>query len=210
MTGTFITFEGGEGCGKSTQVALFCQALQKAGKTVLQTREPGGSAGAEQIRKLLVSGDKDAWEPMAETLLFYAARLDHVGRAVKPALAAGTTVVCDRFCDSTFVYQGIGKCLTIERVQKLHELTLGDFMPNLTFLLDIDPAIGLKRAAKRKGDETRFESMDMTFHQSVRAGFLKLAEKFPERIAVINANQSVEKVQADIATSFFARLNIRL
>jgi len=196
----FITFEGGEGCGKSTQLSLLHEALEKAGIPAIKTREPGGSPGAETIRNLLVSGDKDAWDPLAETLLFYAARLDHVERVIKPALAAGKHVLCDRFADSTFVYQGIGKNLTIPRIRELHQFALGDFMPDLTFILDIDPVIGLERAAKRRGNETRFESMDLGFHQKVRKGFLELAKKEPERCIIINANRNIDLIHNEIRT----------
>lgn len=198
MPGKFITFEGGEGCGKSTQIALLYDVLVKQGIPVIKTREPGGSPGAEMIRNLLVSGDKDSWQPMAETLLFYAARLDHVERVIRPALAQEKTVLCDRFADSTMVYQGIGKGLTIERVRELHRLTLGDFTPDVTLLLDMDPAMGLARANARRGNENRFESMDIAFHTLVREGFLSLAQAEPQRFAIIDASQSLEAVHAQI------------
>jgi len=187
MTGKFITFEGGEGSGKSTQIALLAKAFAASGIPYVQTREPGGSAGAEQLRTLLVSGEKDAWDAETETLLFYAARLDHVNKLIKPALAEGKTVICDRFADSTLVYQGIGKGLSEEYVRMLHRLTLGNFQPDLTIILDIDPAIGLKRAAARRGTETRFESMDIDFHHCIRAGFLSIAEREPNRCVVVDA-----------------------
>ena len=208
MTGKLITFEGGEGCGKSTQVALLWKAMQEADIAVCKTREPGGSPGAERIRSLLVSGDKDAWDPLTETLLFYAARLDHVNKMIKPALESDEIVLCDRFADSTLVYQGIAKNVPESFIRSLHSLTLGTFTPDLTILLDIDPAIGLERAGKRSGDETRFESMNLEFHQSVRNGFLALAKAEPQRFAIINADQPPEAVHTEIMAVIKARIGI--
>lgn len=210
MTGRFITFEGGEGSGKSTQLALLERAFAAKGLPCLKTREPGGSPGGEQIRALLVSGAADSWEPLVETLLFYAARLDHVHRLIKPALARGEFVLCDRFADSTLVYQGIGKGLSEEYIASLHRLTLGPFAPDLTLVFDIDPGAGLKRAAGRSGDETRFESMDFDFHQSVRAGFLSIAAREPERCAVIDASGTPPQVHAAVITLLNRRLGLTL
>jgi dTMP kinase len=210
MTGHFITFEGGEGSGKSTQLRLLTQSLEAAGLPHLATREPGGSPGAEAIRKLLVSGDKDAWNPVAETLLFYAARLDHVERLIKPALAEGKTVLCDRFADSTLVYQGIGKGLSEDYILTLHRLTLGPFMPTLTLILDIDPSVGLKRAGERSGDETRFESMDFSFHAAVRNGFLTIAGREPERCVVLDANSDMQTLHAAVIDTVNKRLGLSL
>jgi len=210
MTGTFITFEGGEGSGKSTQLGLLWEAFNAARIPCLKTREPGGSPGAEQIRKLLVSGDVDAWDPMAETLLFYAARLDHVNAMVRPALKAGKTVICDRFADSTLVYQGVGKKIPEAAIREMHKTTLGDFAPDLTLILDIDPALGLKRAGERRGDETRFESMNITFHEAVRAGFLAIAKKEPKRCAVIDASQDPASVHKAIIALVNQRLGTTL
>ena len=210
MKGAFITFEGGEGSGKSTQVKLLCDAFAKAKRPYIATREPGGTPGAERIRELLVSGDKDAWQPMTETMLFYAARLEHVHRHIVPALAAGTHVICDRFADSTMIYQGIGKGLTEDFVQMLHRLTLGNFAPDLTVILDINPAEGLKRAGARAHDETRFERLPLDFHRRIRAGFLSLAAREPKRCVVINAEQSVAAVHHQIATAIGGRLGIKL
>ena len=201
MAGKFITFEGGEGSGKSTQVKLLEQAFIKAGLNYVLTREPGGVPGAEDIRKLLVTGKPDMWNPMSETLLFYAARSEHVSRLIQPALADGRVVLCDRFADSTMVYQGIGKGLSSEYILALHHLTLGNFAPNLTFILDIDPTEGLRRAGQRHGDETRFERMDMEFHQQVRAGFLAIAAREPERCVVLNATAATDSLHGQILDS---------
>lgn len=187
MSGRFISFEGGEGSGKSTQIKRLADALQRAGHAVHVTREPGGEDQAELIRQLLVTGDKQRWDALAETLLFLAARVQHIERVVRPALAEGRWVLSDRSLDSTRVYQGIAKGVGVERYDALHAITLGDFKPHLTLLLDIEPEIGLKRSLSRANTETRFEGMALAFHQSVREGFLSLAVAEPERIAVVDA-----------------------
>src|SRR5258705_10654265 len=156
MRGKFISFEGGEGAGKSTQARMLRDRLESRGRTVLLTREPGGSPGAEEIRKLLVEGEPERWTPLAETLLFLSARADHVARVIEPALASGTWVISDRFSDSTFVYQGIARGLGIEVVRRLQHAALGDFAPDLTILLDIDPHAGLTRPGARGEAENRF------------------------------------------------------
>ena len=143
--GRFITFEGGEGAGKSTQIRVLAAALERAGKTVCLTREPGGSGGAEQIRELLVTGDPDRWDAMTELLLLYAARKDHVRRLIEPALENGTWVLCDRFADSTMAYQGYGHGLDRSKIAALHKIVLGDLSPDLTIILDLDPEAGLAR-----------------------------------------------------------------
>ena len=198
MSGKFITLEGGEGGGKSTQIALLKTALEKEKIPHIITREPGGEVGAEAIRTLLVTGDKNRWEPLTETLLFAAARVQHVARLIAPALSQGKLVLCDRFADSTRVYQGIGKNISPEYIGALHAITLGNLMPDMTFILDIDPAIGLTRAKGRAGNETRFEGMELEFHQQVRAGFLAIARAEPARCHVIDATQSAETVHAQI------------
>ena len=152
MTGKFISFEGGEGSGKSTQLSLLFNIIKLNNLSCIKTREPGGSPGGESIRNLLLSGSADKWDPVAETLLFYAARLDHVAKTIKPGLADGAIVLCDRFADSTLVYQGIGKGLTEDYIRNIHQLTLGNFKPNLTLIFDIDPVIGLKRALSRSNE----------------------------------------------------------
>lgn len=210
MTARFITFEGGEGGGKSTQVALLTEAFAKSGLGVMKTREPGGSQGAEAIRDLLVNGAIDKWDPVCETLLFYAARMDHVTRLIRPALEAGQFVICDRFTDSTVVYQGVGKKLGEGYVQSLQHLTLGSFMPDLTFILDMDPAEGLRRADARRGGENRFESMDVDFHHAVRAGFLRLAKEEPTRFVVLDAAQPIEVVRTQVIAAVNERLGLKL
>jgi len=209
MTGKFITFEGGEGSGKSTQLELLHMALDASGVDHIVTREPGGSPGAEQIRKLLVSGDKDAWDADTETLLFYAARLDHIQKIIKPALAAGKLVICDRFADSTRVYQGIAKGVSEDYIQSLHHLTLGNFAPDLTFIFDIDPVVGLKRAASRRGDENRFESMDVDFHHRIRAGFLAIAEREPGRCLILDAAQDKVALHEQVLAKIEQELGIQ-
>ncbi len=190
----FITLEGGEGAGKSTQIARMATALRDAGQDVVTTREPGGSPGAEDIRKLLTSGETDRWLPMSEILLFYAARHDHVERTIKPALEAGKWVLSDRFFDSTLAMQGYGYGFDGQAIATLRRLVLGDFAPGLTLVLDIEPAIGLNRAIEAQ----RFERMEMRFHERLRAGFLAIAEAEPDRCVVVDAARRPEQVTADI------------
>lgn len=190
--GYFITFEGGEGSGKSTQLKMLSSAFEKSGKPFIATREPGGSENAEKIRSLLVSGSADSWDPITETLLFTAARSDHVNRLVKPAIAEGKIVICDRFFDSTLVYQGIGKKLGENYIKSLHHMVFGNFMPDLTIILDIDPALGLKRAGERRGSENRFEQLDIKFHQQIREGFLQTARNEPLRCVVLDAMKDAD------------------
>jgi dTMP kinase len=190
--GYFITFEGGEGSGKSTQLKLLNAVFEKSGLPFIATREPGGSPGAEKIRSLLVSGDVDSWDPLTETLLFMAARADHINKLVKPAISMGKTVICDRFFDSTLVYQGIGKGLGTEYIKNLHQIVFGDFMPDLTIILDIDPETGLKRAGERRGNENRFEQLDIGFHQKIREGFLQIAKNEPARCTLLDATKDAD------------------
>lgn len=210
MSGQFISFEGGEGSGKSTQLRLLTEVFEKANLPFRATREPGGSSGAEKIRSLLVSGEVDSWEPLTETILFNAARADHINKLIKPALAQGKTVICDRFLDSTVVYQGIGKELGTAYIKSLHHMLFGNFMPNLTIVLDIKPEDGLARASKRAGDENRFEKLNIEFHQRIRTGFLKIAEMEQGRCVVLNANQDVEKLHKQIIETISRRLGIAL
>ena len=204
--GLFITLEGGEGSGKTTQIGLLAEAMNKAGYPSILTREPGGTDSAEKIRELLVTGAADRWDAISETLLFQAARVEHVQRLILPALTAGKSVICDRFLDSTRVYQGIGKGLSSEWVKRLHAMTLGNLQPDLTLMLDIAVETGMKRAAARKGNETRFEGMATAFHESVRQGFLDIAKAEPGRCVVVNAAQSVEAVHQTIWGAVEARL----
>lgn len=201
MTGFFITLEGGEGAGKSTQIKMLKSALEDLGKEVLLTREPGGSKGGELIRPLLVSGEAD-WDAVSETLLFSAARRDHLVHKIWPALKEGKLVICDRFADSTLAYQGYGRENNSEiqaTVKALYKIVAGDFEPDLTVILDIDPKIGLKRSCDRPGNtEKRFENMDFSFHENLRQGFLKIASDNPRRCCVIDANRTPEQVHEEI------------
>jgi dTMP kinase len=197
MRGLFITFEGGEGAGKSTQVARLAETLRASGREVVTTREPGGSPGADQIRALLVQGEASRWDPISETLLVYAARRDHLRRTVWPALDRGAIVICDRFIDSTMAYQGFGRGVGPELVDRVRQVAIGDFQPDLTLVLDLAVEAGLTRALSRGGAETRFESFDADFHQRVRDGFLQIAAREP-RCVVIDANASVEAVASRI------------
>jgi dTMP kinase len=198
MRGKFISFEGGEGAGKSTQARMLRDSLEAHGRAVLLTREPGGSPGAEEIRKLLVEGEPERWTPLAETLLFLAARADHVARVIEPTLAAGTWVISDRFADSTFVYQGIARGLGIEAVRRLQHAALGDFAPDLTIMLDIEPNAGLVRAGRRGEAENRFERFDDGFHARLREGFRRIAMDEPVRCAVIEGWREADAVAADV------------
>ena len=201
MKGFFITLEGGEGAGKSTQIQLLKSELEKMGKEVLLTREPGGTHGGELIRPLLVSGKTD-WDAVSETLLFSAARRDHLIHKIWPALKEGKVVLCDRFADSTLAYQGYGRENNSdiqEKVKSIYKIVAGDFEPDLTLILDIDPKIGLKRSCERYGNtEKRFENMDFSFHENLRQGFLKIALDNPERCYIVEADRTLEEVHADI------------
>lgn len=195
--GRFITFEGGEGVGKSTQIHRLEMALGKAGLEVVTTREPGGTSGAEAIRCLVTEGKADRWSPLTETLLFLAARQDHVERLIEPALAAGRWVLCDRFIDSTRVYQGVAGTLGLDLIDRLHRTLLANMVPDLTILLDLPPEIGLARR-HGAGEVNRFDQMADDFHEKVRQGFLDLAKGEPERFALIDAEPEADRVAAAI------------
>lgn len=194
----FITFEGIDGSGKSTQARLLAEALRADGCDVVLTREPGGSPGAEEIRRLVLEGDPDRWSAETEILLFTAARRDHLERTILPALAAGKVVISDRFADSTRMYQGLSRGDLRATVDQLHKLMIGH-EPDLTFLVDIDPAVGLARAKGRKGHEERFEDMGLDMQARMRAGFLALAAEYRLRFHVIDGARAPEAVAADIA-----------
>ena len=208
--GRFITFEGGEGAGKSTQVRLLTAALAGQGRDVLATREPGGATGAEEIRRLLVSGDPGRWDGVTEALLHFAARRDHLARTVWPALDAGRWVVSDRFADSTMAYQGYGHGLGRETIERLYAVAVGDFAPDLTLILDIPPEAGVQRAHARQDGEDRYERMDLSFHQRLRAGFLEIAALEPQRCVIIDASCSVDEVHAAILKAVADRLPDRI
>ncbi len=207
--GLFITFEGGEGCGKSTQIRLFADYLKQKSIPHILTREPGGSDGAEEIRSLLLKGDTAKWDKITEIMLFSAARRDHLVKKIWPALAQGITVISDRFADSTMAYQGYGYGVNdeiIKIVNNTYRTIADNFEPDMTFILDIDPKIGVKRSMDRTGnDEQRFENMDFSFHENLRMGFLSIA-KTSGRYIVIDANQSIENVHKEIVQKFEERL----
>ncbi len=221
--GVFLSFEGIDGSGKSTQARLLAETLRTAGHTVTLTREPGGSTGAEEIRRLVLEGDPDRWSPETEILLFTAARRDHLEKTIRPALARGDVVITDRFADSTRVYQGtvrdtVDALVNFDRepdidavgyrrklIDQLHSLMIG-VEPDLTVLIDLDPAIGLSRAVARQGAEQRFEDMGLALQTRMRAGFLALAAAAPTRFAVIDGARAPDAVAADVACAALARL----
>jgi dTMP kinase len=197
--GRFITFEGGEGGGKSTQSKLLLPWLSERGVTAIATREPGGSPGAERIRELLVTGESDRWTPLGETLLHYAAREDHIRRVIEPALAAGRWVVCDRFFDSTAAYQGYGHGVALDFIESLRSRIVGSVhRPDLTIILDLPAEEGLKRSGNRANTERRYESMPFAFHERLRQGFQAIARLEPDRCHVIDARQNIEAIQSEI------------
>ena len=208
--GKFITFEGGEGAGKSTQVALLATALRGIGHEVLETREPGGSAGAEQIRTLVVTGAPERWDAMTEALLHFAARREHLVRTVLPAIEAGSWVVSDRFADSTMAYQGYGHGLGRGPIEMLYDLVVGEFRPDLTLILDLPVEQGLERAERRRAGGDRYERMDGAFHERLRTGFLDIARGDPGRCAVIDAQGSVEQVHGFVRTALLRHLAVDL
>lgn len=206
--GRFITLEGGEGAGKSTQIGRLKAWLEGRGRTIVATREPGGSPGAETVRKLLVEGPVERWDGVTEALLHFAARRDHLRSTVWPALKRGDWVVSDRFADSTIAYQGHGHGVDLALLDKLYEITVGDFRPDLTLVLDLPVDVGLARAGKRRGAETRYEALPTAFHERVRAGFLAIAARDPKRCAVIDANQEIDGTARAIARTVGERLGI--
>jgi dTMP kinase len=208
VRGRFITLEGGEGTGKSTQVRRLGARLREKGIDVVLTREPGGSTGAEQIRKLVVEGDGARWTPITETLLVYAARADHVARTIGPALAQGQWVISDRFNDSSFAYQGAGRGVPRETIRRIDAVVLDDFQPDLTLVLDLPVAVGLARAGARGGSETRFESLGPDFHERMRQAFLDIARRQPDRCRLIDAAQDEESVAAAIWAAVQKRFDL--
>jgi len=204
--GRFITFEGGEGTGKSTQVARLVERLRARELEVVQTREPGGSAGAEDIRKIALNGDAGRWSAMTETLLMFAARSDHLERTIRPALEAGRWVVCDRFADSSRAYQGVGGGTPAAFIEALDAAIVGATQPDLTLVFDLPVSIGLERAFGRGLFETRFESKGLEFHERLRRGFLDIAAGHLERCIVIDANGDVDAVEARVWAAIEAQL----
>lgn len=197
-SGRFITFEGIDGSGKSTQARLLAERLRGQGGDVVLTREPGGSQGAEEIRALVLQGDPERWSAETEILLFTAARRDHLEKTILPALSAGKTVICDRFADSTRLYQGMTRGDLRGLVDQLHALMIGR-EPDLTFVIDMDPATGLARAKGRGGPEERFEDFGLELQQKMRTGFLELAREYADRCRVIDGARDMDVVAADVA-----------
>ncbi len=204
-TGIFVTLEGGEGAGKSTQSRRLKDALGAAGHTVLLTREPGGTPEGEKIRDLITQREGGNWTPLAECLLFFAARQMHVEKVITPALDRGEIVICDRFTDSTRSYQGYGHGFSLETIEQINALTLSGFDPDLTFILDLPVEAGLKRSftqkeqsAGREMTEDRFERLDKSFHEKLRQGFLAIAAQHPERCHVIDAQRTPDEIFTDL------------
>lgn len=203
MSGYFITFEGGEGVGKTTQISRLASHLRDAGYEVVETREPGGSPGAEAVRYVLLSGAAEPLGQETEAVLFAAARSDHVETVIRPALERGAIVLCDRFMDSSRVYQGLSGKLDKEFMSGLERVAVNGIVPDRTFILDIDVAEGMARAGKRRGEDTadRYEKEDLKVHEERRQGFLDIAKKEPERCVVINASADADSIANEIAFS---------
>jgi len=196
--GQFITFEGGEGAGKTTQAKMLVEALEGAGIETLMTREPGGTFGAEAIRDLVLEGTSDRWSGMTELLLMYAARLDHVEKLIKPALERGVWVISDRFSDSSLAYQGYARGLGPDKVKTLHAAVMDEFEPDLTILFDIDPILAQKRVETRGEDLSRFDAESIAFHNTLREAFLNIAKNNPKRVFTVDAAASRDGVQTRI------------
>ena len=203
--GVFLTFEGIDGSGKSSQAKILAETLRERGHSVVLTREPGGSPGAEEIRKLLVEGDPNRWSPETEILLFYAARRDHTERTIVPALERGDIVISDRFADSTRVYQGAVRSDLRETVDAIHDRMIG-FEPDRTFIIDMDPDAALARGLARKSGEDRFEDFGLDFQHRLRDGFKTLANSAPERCLLIDGNRPIDKISPEILTLALAML----
>lgn len=196
-SGLFLSFEGIDGSGKSTQAKMLADRVRAAGHDVVHTREPGGSPGAEEIRALVLQGDPDRWSAETEILLFTAARRDHLERTIQPALDAGKVVICDRFADSTRMYQGLSRGNLRAKVDALHDLMIG-VEPDLTLLIDMDPETGLSRAKARNTVEERFEDFGASLQEAMRSGFLALAKEYADRFRVIDGAREAETVAGDV------------
>ena len=207
-TGTFITLEGGEGTGKSTQTKYLIAALSGAGHKCLATREPGGCKASEEIRRLLVDGAVDRWLPMTEVLLHNAARFEHLTKIIKPALSSNKIVISDRYFDSTMAYQGYGHQLDIASIANLHLELFKNFVPDLTLILNLPLNKGLERALRRGGGNDRYENMNKSFHKRLINGFLDIAKKEPERCAIIDATGDEETVHRRVMVEIRKRLNL--
>jgi len=208
MKNNFITFEGGEGSGKSTQIELLNNFLIQKKTNVICTREPGGTPSAEIIRKLVTEGDVDRWSPMTESLLMWAARSELVDKLIKPSLQDGKWVLCDRFYHSTFAYQGVGHNLGLENMRVIKNIVIGDVDPDFIIVLDIDPVKGIERTKNRNSGEDRFEKLDIEFHKLLRAAFLSFAEEEPERFLVIDAELDINSISKIICYEVSKRFNL--
>jgi dTMP kinase len=208
MSGRFITFEGGEGAGKSTHAARLSAELTKRDIANIVTREPGGSPGAEEIRKLLVEGEPGRWDALTETLLLFAARADHVARTIRPALDGGTWVICDRFTDSTYAYQGAGRGLLLDTIARIQATAIGAFTPDLTLVLDVPPEMALQRIGSRSHAETRFEKFDSGFHARLRQFFRELANREPQRCVLIDASGTPDETFDSVWRAVAARFGV--
>ncbi|MEP1230586.1 MAG: dTMP kinase [Litorimonas sp.] len=197
-SGQFITLEGGEGAGKTTQAKMLSKALEGAGVPTLLTREPGGTKGAEAIRDLVLGGSSDRWSGMTELLLMYAARVDHVEKIIRPALERGVWVISDRFSDSSMAYQGYARGIGLDRVRDVHEAIMNGFEPNLTILFDMDPVMAQKRVELRGEDLTRFDAESLEFHKVLRTGFKEIADMNPDRIKLIDADAPLQTVHTQM------------
>ncbi len=206
--GKFITIEGGEGAGKSTQARRLVETLRACGLDVVETYEPGGPSGAEAIRGLLLGSDGHAWEPATEALLHFAARREHLSKTVLPALRRGDWVVSDRFADSTMAYQGYGLGLGRDMIEALYTLSIGAFGPNVTIILDLSAEEGMARARARGEQLDRYETMDLEFHRRLRQGFLDIAARDADRCVVVDASAAIEDIAAEIFTAVKTRLEI--
>lgn len=208
--GLFITLEGGEGTGKTTQIKRLAESLRAMGREVVTTREPGGTPEAEQIRHLIVHREGGNWTPVAECLLLFAGRQMHVETLIKPAMARGAIVISDRFADSTRAYQGYGHGLDLKVIEDMNKLALGDFKPDLTFILDIPVQEGLARAGHRlsaeDSGEDRFEKLDITFHERMRQGYLAIAKNEPQRCAVIDAARDMDMIADELLAQVKGKL----
>jgi dTMP kinase len=206
--GHFVTIEGGDGAGKTTQAAMLASALERARIPVRLTREPGGTSGGEAIRRLLLAGDNERWDAVGEALLFVAARRHHVKRLITPALARGVWVVCDRFADSTLAYQGYGRGLDLEELAALHRFALGNFAPDLTVVLDIAVEVAAARAAARTVAQDRFERLDLEFRERLRRGFRQIAEDNPGRCVLIDASGDPHEIHTAVLGTVQSRLGL--